>query len=545
MVKVAGTIDLLIYNEKEGKYGIIDMKTHLAPLFRKNGDLRTDAKTLAKIAHWRAQQTLYKQFLETKYKEDGVKSVGLRIMPFKVDYSTKFAETDYQVGDDGVLRDKGIVVDINPKYDGRLVRLAPKENTKYDVGQLSESIKRLLPRKKAPIVKQPEDPEVEVKGKLIDIRDSVPEGRSLKEFISAKYKDNDDVKKLVDILEANRGEANPVMMTQASQKLLLAAINQTALDKAIQEAKAAAEKLKVDIPEQEEMDLDTFIEELEASGSYSDDVIEFIQELPEDLQKKVMNSNLATIISAMIDQDVSDEDIQQAIRNYDLNARHKKAVKEYTLIDLPKELRWMRENLPQLSSERRLHIIKGLIRCSDGTESFGQVNASMILIGTQAAEGTVYHEAFHAVVQFLLTDDEINSLFEAAKKRWGDLSAAALEERMADEFENYMKGLDPEDNRIKRFFKELWRAIRAWLGNKSYIENLYRNINSGVYAARDVRDDRNNALNRIRSEQRDITKDYSFLTEDEKERVKEAGVSKETWNQLTKKQQEYMLHCVV
>lgn len=443
-----------------------------------------------------------------------------------------------------MLRDKGIVVDINPKYDGKLLQLTPKTNVKYNVGQLPESVKRLLPRKGTAVVKQPEEEEIAVKGKLIDIRDSVPEGRKLSDFIADKYKKDATVLKLVETLEANRGSSTPVMMTQGSQNLLMDAIDQAALDKAIQEAKAARERLKIDVPAQEEQSADDIISELE-SMEYDSDLIDFVKTLPEDLQRKMLNGDAVDMVIKMLDDGANDDEIIQAIRGFDLGIRNKKAVKEYTLIDLPKELRWMRENLPQLSSERRLQIVKGLIRCSDGTESFGQVNAAMILIGTQAAEGTVYHEAFHAVVQFLLTDDEINKLFEAAKKRWGDMPAAALEERMADEFENYMKGLDPEDNRIRRFFKELWRAIQAWLGITGYMESLYRDINNGVYAGRDVRDDRSNALSRIRNEHREHAKDYDFLIADEKERIKNASISKALWNNMTKKQQEYMLHCVI
>lgn len=543
MVSVAGTIDLLAYNPKTGQYCIIDMKTHLSPLF-KDGKLDVGPKTKrgrqnkAKLEHWIAQQTLYKQFLEKKF---GIKISGIRIMPFSVSYSTRFSKTQYEIGDDGVLRDGGVVVDIHPKYDGTLIPLSPKENAKYKVASLPESVKRLMPKSSA-VVSEPVEAELPVKGVLSDLRDKVPEGMKLRDFLSDEYKDDATVQKLADTLDANRGSSEPIMMTSAAHNLLLSAIDRSALEKAVVESQAATEGVQIKVPVQQEVDIESYLADKDM-----DDVLHSViqDDLPQEVQQMIVDNNLFGMIKGMYEEGASPEDIEQAVRDQSRLTRNKKAVPRYTKLDLQKELRWMQRVLPQLSSERRLHIVKGLIRCSDGTESFGQINGSVILIGTQAAEGTVYHEAFHAVVQFLLTDDEITKLYDAAKKKWGNLPVAALEERLADDFEDHILGLEHEDSSIRRFFKELWRIIKAWVSDTSAIETVYRDINNGVYANTEIKDNRNNVFRYVTREQRSWAADYECLTSDERQRLAAGNVDRDTYNSLTKKQKKYMLHCVV
>ena len=542
IVHVAGTIDLLLYNKKKGQYVIVDMKTHLRDIYDIGHNLKTDEKTLATIAHWRAQQTLYKQFLEKKY---GITISGIRIMPFSVSYSTYFSNTDYAIDDNGVLTDKGIPVNIHPVYDGRLIQLTPKENVIYDMGHLPESVKSLLP--KLPTVeRRPDERPLPIKQKLQDLYDKVPNGMYLADFVREEYADDETIKKLAGIFDENNGSDEPVLMTEASQNALLDALDTDAIEKAHQESLTAAEDLPLDIPQQDERPLDerfaatlcVSIEDLDA---------DVLSELPDSIKESVVqHPELGAAVGNMI---MDNEDIENIISYVHENApviRHKKASKiPYRVLDLQKELRWLQRALPQLSSSRRLQIVKGLIQCSDGSADYGRLQGDIILIGNQAEEGTVYHEAFHAVVQFLLTDDEIDSLHKAAVRKWGNLNPVTLEEKLADEFEYYMKGLDYEAGPIKKFFRELWTAIKALFSNKYYMDNLFRSINRGVYAGREFRDDRNNVFRSITSEQREHSRDYAFLTADEKERLHDDNISSSVYNQLNKKEKEYMLHCVV
>ena len=297
--------------------------------------------------------------------------------------------------------------------------------------------------------------------------------------------------------------------------------------------------MALDIPENTE-DPQMTMEDLDS------DAMGVFEELSEELQDKIRNN--PTMIKSLSDSvaaGLSAEQIEE-VMSADNAIRHKKAVDlPYEKLDLQREMRWLTKNLPQLSKERKVQIVKGLIMCSDGTADFGRLENDVITIGTNAGKGTVYHEAFHAVVQFFMTDEEIDRLFKAAKERYGEMPEVALEERLADDFEDYVKGLDYEDNRIKRFFKELWNAIKSFLSKKSYIETLFRNINTGIYSGTEFKNDRNNAFSIIASEDRQAAKNYEYLTRGERERLQEAGIERDIYNQLSKKEKEYMLHCVV
>ena len=534
-INVAGTIDLLLYNPKKGQYAIVDMKSSLAPLF-KDGKLKNDPKTQAKLAHWVAQQTLYKQFLESKF---GIKISKLGILPFGVNYSTNFSETDYEIGDDGVLRDKGIVVDIQLSVAGKTFALTPKTDVKYQVTQLPESVKRLMPKKT--IISKSQDESLPVQNKLMEIVNKVPEGSTLKSFISKKYADNQDVQKLADILEENKTSTKPILMTKASQDLLLMAIDQDALEQAIQQAEAQKQHIIINNPPVKSEQTSRVEVKAMLALNLSEEYLDMLEELPDELYTLVP-SNLDSIV-----EDLENGDID-AIRDTLLSKtiRHKKAkTGNYKVLNLQQELKWLNKNLPQVSKERRLKIVKGLIACSDGTFDFGRVEHSIMVIGTKAEEGTMYHEAFHYVVQFLLTDDEINNMFKAAEEKYGKMPIVALEEKLADDFADYVRGLDPNENKIRKFFRELWNAIKAMFMNRPYTETLFRNINTGVYSGREFRDDRDNVFRNINPETRKLAKNYEYLTQNERDRISEANVSSDTYNQLTKDQQAYMLHCVI
>lgn len=533
-VAVAGTIDLLAYNQKTGQYAIVDMKSSLAPLFTDKGKIKQDAKTKAKMEHWRAQQTLYKNFLEKKF---GIKISGIRILPFSVKYSTQFAETDYTV-DEGVLLDRGHVVDISPAYMGKLIPLTPKTDVQYQTAQLPDSVKRLMPKKV--VTTKPEDEEVTIKGQLVKLADSVPEGYTIKQFISKDYADNQDVQKLADILESNKTASKPVLMTMASQDLLLQAIDQDALNKAIQEEEAKKHQIIIDVPKEESLDLDTILQQ------FTDEEQQLLSDVPEELLLKITNANIVSRVEEILQDSADPDEVSEYLESLSEAARHKKAkTGNYKKLDLQRELRWLHKNLPQVSKERKLQIIKGLIACSDGTMDFGRVEHGIMTIGTQSEEGTVYHEAFHYVVQFLMTDEEIEAMFKAAQERYGKMPEVALEERLADDFADYVKGIDPEESRIRRFFRELWNAIKAMFNNRPYIETLFRNINTGVYSGREFRDDRMNAFAAITPESRQLAKTFEYLTDDERQRITDANISREVYNSLPKEQQEYLLHCVV
>jgi len=72
--------------------------------------------------------------------------------------------------------------------------------------------------------------------------------------------------------------------------------------------------------------------------------------------------------------------------------------------------------------QEHVRIAKGLIRLAGKerpVEAWGAYSHGMITISDQASRGTVYHEAFHAVVDTLLSDAEKRKMFEEGARRHG------------------------------------------------------------------------------------------------------------------------------
>lgn len=159
----------------------------------------------------------------------------------------------------------------------------------------------------------------------------------------------------------------------------------------------------------------------------------------------------------------------------------------YQKWDKEKELKWMQRVLPNLSTEDRLRVvegIEGLIPVGDtGRKAYGRFRDGIIEIGRNAARGTVYHEAFHAVTHTLLSNEERTILFSEAKNRYGDLGTIKLEEKLAEDFRRYVQigesGFYGVANRIFRTIKHL---VKQLFGKEAYIDNLFYRINRGKLA---------------------------------------------------------------
>jgi hypothetical protein len=167
-----------------------------------------------------------------------------------------------------------------------------------------------------------------------------------------------------------------------------------------------------------------------------------------------------------------------------------------------KELSWMKKALPNLSAEEHLTIIDGLIKIVDSKKpgfAYGKFQEGMITISDVAARGTMYHEAFHAVVHTLLNGKEYQRLLDAATERWEGLSGVALEEKLAEDFRMFMQSeeewYDSLDKKkygiIKRtlatLYHKLQNLIKELSGKTPYINRLYYSINRGKFSRRKVR----------------------------------------------------------
>lgn len=184
---------------------------------------------------------------------------------------------------------------------------------------------------------------------------------------------------------------------------------------------------------------------------------------------------------------------EQAINNKKASrTRHKlRKVKspDYEKWDEKKELKWLNKVLPQLSESDRVKVVKGLIKVGKrGALAWGQFDKGVITLSDIAAEGTAYHEAFHAVFNLLLDNGERQALYDEARKLYGEKDNLSLEEDMAEGFREYVTTRQNAGllGKIKNFFKDLWIKVTNWNSIRPHLTAYYQMINRGEYSNREL-----------------------------------------------------------
>lgn len=208
-----------------------------------------------------------------------------------------------------------------------------------------------------------------------------------------------------------------------------------------------------------------------------------------------------------------------------------------------KELNWLSRVLPQLSESDRVKVVKGLIKVGrQGALAWGQFDNGVITLSDIAAEGTTYHEAFHAVFNLLLDQSERQALYDEAKKLYGDKDTLSLEEDMAEGFREYVmtrqnRGLG---RRILDFFKELFIKVTNWNNFRPSLISYYQRINEGKYA------DSNFKVPTI-SELRGATPNtttFNSLSESIRENLTRKGWTAEKFDSISQDERDQAVKCI-
>lgn len=214
---------------------------------------------------------------------------------------------------------------------------------------------------------------------------------------------------------------------------------------------------------------------------------------------------------------------EQAIDNKKVSrTRHKlRKVKspDYEKWDEKKELEWLNKVLPQLSESDRVKVVKGLIKVGKrGTLAWGQFDKGVITLSDIAAEGTAYHEAFHAVFNLLLDNDERQALYDEARKLYGEKDNLSLEEDMAEGFREYVTTRQNAGllGKIKNFFKDLWIKVTNWNSVRPHLTAYYQMINRGEYSNRELPVE---TLSQDRARQEETNNDIRYREVTTKEQV--------------------------
>lgn len=245
--------------------------------------------------------------------------------------------------------------------------------------------------------------------------------------------------------------------------------------------------------------LEQIEEEMKAIGVISKQTADAWRVIPEALKLKIGNGGVEIKLSSgnkTISVNTEDRsEFIKALKSMSMFAKKGKLTVEETAkyravnsetqrrADIRKEKAWLQKNLPMFSTEERLKFIQGLIRIAGAKSwAWGRFEKGVITLSDSAARGTLYHEAFHAVTQTLLSDEELDALYEAAEKRYKEQDAALLEELLAEDFRKYVqRGETPIVGPILRFFRRIINAIRNRTGYRAPIQQLFYQINNGKF----------------------------------------------------------------
>lgn len=183
---------------------------------------------------------------------------------------------------------------------------------------------------------------------------------------------------------------------------------------------------------------------------------------------------------------------EQAINNHDEEFEDEFTLRrvdstEATAWNQEKELDWIAKTLPQLSESDRVHIVKGLIKVGrQGALAWGQFDKGVVTLSDIAAEGTAYHEAFHAVFNLLLDNNERMVLLNEYRGKHPNMGNLELEEELAEDFRAFVMqgGKDTRSlgRKIIDFFKSLFIKTKYWKDFRPSSIYYFRAINEGKYA---------------------------------------------------------------
>lgn len=218
---------------------------------------------------------------------------------------------------------------------------------------------------------------------------------------------------------------------------------------------------------------------------------------------------------------------------------------EATVWNQEKELNWISRVLPQLSKNGRVQVVKGLIKVGrQGALAWGQFDKGVITLSDIAAEGTAYHEAFHAVFNLLLDNNERQALYDEARKLYGEKDNLSLEEDMAEGFREYVmtrqnRGLG---KRILDFFKELFTKVTNWNNFRPSLISYYQRINAGNYAKTPVYLSTEGQLKGKRLWH--TSNKFKDLPKEQWEVLVKKGWTEEQWNRISQEERNQAVKCI-
>ena len=218
--------------------------------------------------------------------------------------------------------------------------------------------------------------------------------------------------------------------------------------------------------------------------------------------------------------------------------------KSWQVWDQPKEIEHLNKILPNIVRGDLLKIHKGLIEVNKGgAAAWGIYKDGLMVISDIASKGTVYHEAFHLVMDKFTSSSEKAALFAEARGKWGRLSESKLEENMANAYKNYTLTEVADKSlgrRIIDFFKTTLGLSKT---NTALLDKFFWDINKGKYADKEITSEfKNKSVKSL--DNSDNLHTFANLDSNTRDLLSKKGIDLEVWNNLNKDEKINELKCI-
>ena len=527
--RVAGEVDILavdangnfkIYDVKTSRYSFYDFVDRYGNKvnYFKN---KSNTQVMSNEQYYTLQLSAYKNLFESQYHTP---ITTLAILPFVLSYNKDMV--------DGVNKEKGILVTYNPAVNIPLngsVSIPEVSTTDSSVAVFNSTLET-----KNPV---DETESAELKGSKIGyyIRD----GKLVKSYLKpiGKVGETEIYMSKVPVMTQGFGKEAPHAVMNNFYAVFpngesIELVKKAQLGFTEESAAESILKLLSGNPQR--------VSDMSSKETMIFNPKEMTPIVPQPVtpatvnQEQPQNGAMAAIQAEMeINQSDDEFDAEFELRQVDDLSR--------PLWDREKELQWLDRVLPNLSKEDRVVITKGLIKVAKtGALAWGQFSDGIITLSDIAAEGTTYHEAFHAVFHLLLDSNERETILQEARKTYGELSDNQLEEHLAEGFREYVMTQDKQSlgDKIISFFKELLAKVLNWNKLQPHTISLYRNINEGYYSSSKFK-----VPSLSSSNTKPLPESFDMIEADTKEILEKKGWTEEKWNQISREEKEQALRC--
>jgi hypothetical protein len=272
----------------------------------------------------------------------------------------------------------------------------------------------------------------------------------------------------------------------------------------------------------------------------------------ENTQNSEQNNNENSEFESSFEDDNEDDNDGALLR--------KEIQGDYVIWDEKKEMEWLKSRLPNLSDKTMVVLRETLINViKDGNSAWGAFVNGVVYVRSDAAAGTLYHEAFHALYHNILNKEEQLDIMRLARIKFGaNLSTIGLEEAVANDFMEYkLKADEAIENRRKfsdksvfgRFFNKILTIVYA-IGdmlteNRSELDEYYRHIDMGFYSKRPIVF---TSLSQMKQMERDANRKdgmsyFDTLDRHVQNALKAKGFTREQFDSLSDEEQDDEIMC--